>query len=106
MDSFTCQCTSGWTGETCNEGNYDFLRNTWHDELIWRVLIICEMKYNFFLALDVDECSDGSHNCDTNAQCTNTEESFTCTCNSGYSGNGVNCQGKTDFVSLLLIETS
>ena len=64
------------------------------------------MKYNFFLALDVDECSDGSHNCDTNAQCTNTEESFTCTCNSGYSGSGVNCQGKTDFVSLLLIETS
>ena len=63
------------------------------------------MKYNFFLALDVDECSDGSHNCDTNAQCTNTEESFTCTCNSGYSGNGVYCQGKTDFVCLLLIET-
>ena len=24
VDSFTCQCKSGWTGETCNEGNYDF----------------------------------------------------------------------------------
>ena len=47
-----------------------------------------------FLALDVDECSNGNHNCNTNATCTNTEESFTCTCNSGYSGDGVNCQGK------------
>ena len=63
------------------------------------------MKYAFYLAVDVDECSDGSHNCDTNAQCTNTEESFTCTCNSGYSGNGAICQGNKDFESLLLIAT-
>ena len=59
----------------------------------------------FFLALDVDECSNGSHNCDTNATCTNTEGSFTCTCNFGFSGNGVNCQGKPDLVYLLLIAT-
>ena len=58
-----------------------------------------------FLALDVDECSNGNHNCNTNATCTNTEESFTCTCNSGYSGDGVNCQGKKDLISLLLIDT-
>ena len=51
-------------------------------------------KINFF-ALDVDECSDGSHNCNANAICTNSEGSFTCTCNSGYSGNGLNCEGKS-----------
>ncbi|XP_078678345.1 uncharacterized protein LOC144914402, partial [Branchiostoma floridae x Branchiostoma belcheri] len=40
---------------------------------------------------DVDECSDGSHTCSSDAFCTNTAGSFTCTCNAGYSGNGVIC---------------
>ena len=56
-------------------------------------------------SLDVDECSDGSHNCNASAICTNTEGSFTCTCNSGYSGNGVDCQGKKGFFTLSLLET-
>ena len=41
--------------------------------------------------VDIDECADESHNCDTNAQCTDTDGSFSCACNSGYSGNGVEC---------------
>ncbi|XP_053372654.1 uncharacterized protein LOC123561004 [Mercenaria mercenaria] len=30
--------------------------------------------------------------------CTNTEGAFSCTCNSGYSGDGVTCDDKTNFV--------
>ena len=41
--------------------------------------------------VDIDECVDESHNCDTNAQCTDIDGSFSCECNSGYSGNGVTC---------------
>eukprot|EP00117_Sycon_ciliatum_P022357 scpid935/ scgid0353/ Receptor-type tyrosine-protein phosphatase S; Receptor-type tyrosine-protein phosphatase sigma len=42
--------------------------------------------------IDVDECNaDGGHNCDSNATCTNTAGSFTCACNTGYSGNGTVC---------------
>ncbi|CAK8672305.1 unnamed protein product [Clavelina lepadiformis] len=37
---------------------------------------------------DVDECSNTS-SCDSQASCTNTAGSFSCACNSGYTGTGV-----------------
>ena len=37
---------------------------------------------------DIDECTAGTHTCDANAACTNTDGSFTCACNSGYTGAG------------------
>ena len=46
-----------------------------------------------FWCTDVDECSERLHNCDENANCTNLDEGFNCTCNSGYSGNGTFCSG-------------
>jgi len=45
-----------------------------------------------FCETDVDECTDGTDDCDpNNATCTNTAGSFTCACNQGYEGNGVTC---------------
>lgn len=41
--------------------------------------------------IDVDECSDGTHSCDANAECTNTRGSYQCECNDGYTGNGFEC---------------
>ena len=43
--------------------------------------------------LDIDECSNGIHDCNENATCMNTAGHFNCTCNSGYSGNGHLCSG-------------
>ena len=43
---------------------------------------------------DIDECTDGTDNCHDDAQCTNTDGSFTCMCNSGYTGDGTTCTGK------------
>ena len=37
------------------------------------------------------QCATGTHNCDTNASCTDTLESFQCSCNAGYEGDGVIC---------------
>ena len=40
---------------------------------------------------DIDECIEGSHICDFNAECTNTIGSHNCTCTIGFSGNGSSC---------------
>ena len=42
---------------------------------------------------DIDECIEGSHNCDDNAMCNNIDSNFTCACNIGYSGDGLTCTG-------------
>ena len=42
--------------------------------------------------VDVDECVHGLDNCHSNAYCTNYEDGFSCTCNTGYSGDGVDCE--------------
>ena len=48
----------------------------------------------FMFYTDVDECSDGTDNCHIEASCTNNAGGFDCTCNSGYSGDGVTCSGQ------------
>ncbi|XP_062499001.1 fibrillin-2-like [Corticium candelabrum] len=40
---------------------------------------------------DIDECSNGSHRCHTNAICTNTIGSYSCSCHNCYTGNGFSC---------------
>ena len=43
---------------------------------------------------DVNECSRGTSQCSSNATCTDTIGSYTCSCNAGFSGDGFNCQGR------------
>ena len=40
---------------------------------------------------DINECANGTATCSVNATCTNTRGSYTCTCKSGYTGNGKTC---------------
>ena len=48
-----------------------------------------------YLHADIDECEvDDLNNCHENAQCTDTVGSYTCSCNPGYTGDGVACRSK------------
>ena len=73
----------------------------------WKLALIletcCQTPLSYFyyhtfcislMLLDIDECSNGSHDCDVNANCTNTNGSHSCTCKEGYTGKGESCQGK------------
>ena len=53
------------------------------------------IRYNMF-HLDIDECSDEIHACDSNtATCSNTQGSYRCLCKPGYDqNNGRKCTGK------------
>ena len=49
---------------------------------------------SFYIVLDVNECTNGDNSCDHN--CQNTDGSYTCFCDSGYSltSNDKSCSGK------------
>ena len=58
-----------------------------------------EVELCHIFPTEINNCTDGTHNCDPNASCDPTPESFICTCNSGFTGNGTSCTG----ISILTI---
>ena len=48
------------------------------------------MIFIFFVS-DIEECLNGTHGCDVNADCNNTLGSYNCSCKDGFLGNGTNC---------------
>jgi mannan endo-1,4-beta-mannosidase len=42
--------------------------------------------------IDINECARQTAGCDPAAACINTRGAFSCTCYSGYTGNGTSCQ--------------
>ena len=74
---------------------------SWKLALILETCCLAPLSYFYdhtfcisLMLLDIDECSNGSHYCDVNANCTNTNGSHSCTCKEGYTGKGESCQGK------------
>lgn len=56
--------------------------------------------YDCIVYTDVDECAADSHDCHVLATCTDTQESFTCACSSGYAGDGKStCSGTKRYLS-------
>ncbi|XP_020604386.1 fibrillin-1-like [Orbicella faveolata] len=49
------------------------------------------LRVEVYGTADIDECMANTHDCHPSATCTNTEDSFTCACNEGYTGDGRSC---------------
>ena len=46
------------------------------------------------MSTEIDECADAAlNNCHENASCSDTDGSYTCGCNTGFTGDGVTCAG-------------
>ena len=58
----------------------------------------------WYLILDINECTseDNRHDCHPNATCMNTNGTYTCTCNDGYTGNGFVCNSTYTMLIYLL----
>ena len=58
----------------------------------------------YFVVLDIDECTKGTHSCHVNAVCNNIQGSYHCTCKDGFSGDGINyCTGINKNINLLIL---
>ena len=57
-----------------------------------------------FVSIDVNECSEGQHDCDQQAytMCSNSIGSYTCDCQAGYGLSGRICTGRQSETSNLL----
>ena len=55
----------------------------------------------FFSLTDVNECEVGEDNCHTFASCNDTDGSYYCLCNEGFSGDGVTCTGIYDTIAII-----
>jgi formylglycine-generating enzyme len=76
-------------GEGCDDGNT--ASNDGCLACAVETGFLCNNSGSPSVCTDVDECTVNTDNCDTHAKCTNTKGSFTCACNTGYSGSGLIC---------------
>ena len=62
-------------------------------KLFWYIQNISFSPNHFCITADIDECSADSRPCGENADCTNSEGSYSCTCKQGFTGDGAVCEG-------------
>ena len=60
---------------------------------MWYSVIVVEQRFSFLP--DYDECKENDPKCGANADCINTQGSYTCRCKEGYMGDGYNCTSKS-----------
>lgn len=53
------------------------------------------------MGTDYDECALDAHLCDSNAQCSDTDGSYSCSCHVGFSGTGRTCCTYVDMTEVL-----
>ena len=117
--SFVCQCDVGFSGDGFSCSSKCLTQDSKHharrkrEQCTVFVVVCVEMHrltmvfchdYSIIIScfIDIDECL--SNPCHTNASCTDTEGSFHCQCNPGFSGDGIsNCASKPGIFSFSFV---
>ena len=99
VGSFSCSCSSGYFGDgkVCQKGNCTDDICAMNEECVSSTTLDCHCKPGFErnvtdFCVDTDECSNSKNKCDANATCSNVIGAYTCSCNSGFSGDGFSCE--------------
>ena len=58
-----------------------------------KTYLCCIDHFCWYLHTDIDECNDGIDNCHSLANCSNANGNFSCSCNDGFTGDGLTCSG-------------
>ena len=96
--SYSCTCTPGYTGDgsTCQGRSISIYKSIILKEM-WKIRSVLDyFRVNccfVTLSPDIDECSAEASPCDLNADCINTDGSYSCTCQPGFTGDGATCRG-------------
>ena len=56
-------------------------------------LLLKDRVWSYIISADINECNTTMNDCDDNADCTDTEGSYDCSCKLGFTGNGRECEG-------------
>ena len=75
-----------------NYTNHKITHKLFHLGIIATVIKL-PFLYVHLLVLDIDECEMGEHECSIHAICNNTNGSYMCECQPGYTEDGKNCTG-------------
>ena len=110
--SYTCQCHVGFEGNLCKDiDECGFVESCGANATCSNSdgSYLCACNIGFYgdgkkchckkgfernekgLCVDIDECSSRNDTCNENADCTNTDGSFECTCQQGFFGDGSLC---------------
>ena len=99
--SYECSCRQGFfgDGQSCYKGACSDSNCPENQKCVSPTTVDCECVEGFVsdafsVCVDKDECGDEP--CDTNAECINTEGTFSCFCNSGFIGNGISCSDEDE----------
>ena len=94
---YDCRCEVGYLDIGCRQSKSAKCGSTNEQQALLRNWPTTHLLYEDksctcgIFCVDIDECALNLHNCHPDAQCTNTQGSFTCSCNRGFHGPGVAC---------------
>ena len=88
IGSYTCRCQTGYQGNgySCSGSHITCV------QALHKILYCVNLGNVTYLNIDIDECLR-SNRCSRHATCHNVAGSYTCSCNTGYQGDGYSCTG-------------